>query len=158
MQDVIWFWVSIIIRLIYAGLVAILSAQSKATRKIYESNVSPCSTPARISKNYVSPLGDMTCAVVLEYLQWPAKISMSSPCHMESNTLQKLTNFITAGRFFNIISSIKHYRVRNRAVVDLTVVNPFWFMHRFESKCDVSQLRTILLYSIATIVLRVMPR
>ena len=98
--------------------------------------MSPCYTPAILSKKSVSPSGDLTKARVFLYiiiiafiisLGIPYVSSISSIFYqsMESNAFEKYTKIVTAGSCFCFTPSIIHLNVNIWAVVDLFFLKPF---------------------------------
>ena len=98
--------------------------------------MSSCDTPAIMSKNSVSPSGDLTKARVFLYIIIIAFIISlgipyaSSICSifdrsMESNAFEKSTKMITAGSCFCFTPSIIRLNVNIWAVVDLFSLKPF---------------------------------
>ena len=68
----------------------------------YGANVSPCKTPATMSKNSVSPSGESIIITVTVSLmrQYARSVCFILPLSMESNALEKSTNICVASRFF----------------------------------------------------------
>ena len=104
--------------------------------KRYGARVSPCSTPATISKKFVSPSGDRTMAQLLRYniimaftvsigIPYAVSISFIFPRCIESNAFEKSMNSNTAWRFLDLTPSMMRLTVRICPVVVLFFRKPF---------------------------------
>ena len=73
----------------------------------YGSNASPCSRPATMTKSSVSPSGERTFTFMFLYsiIMQLRSICSIFPLCMESNALEKWTNYIVASRVFELTSS-----------------------------------------------------
>ena len=92
-------------------LIAFLIQELITIAKRYGARVSPCSTPARISKRSDSPSGEMTFALVPSYIislitdtirfgmPYAARIFSILPRCTQSNAFLKSMNVRTAGSF-----------------------------------------------------------
>ena len=106
--------------------------------KRYGASVSPCSTPATMSKYSVSLSGERTFTLVfLQRIVIAATVSLGRPfasriCSifplwMESKALLKSTNSNVPGMFFVRTPSRILRMVNICEVVDLFLRKPFWF-------------------------------
>ena len=112
--------------------------------KSYGASVSPCSTPATMSKYSVSPSGERTftlvflkrivIAVTVSFGRpYASRICSIFPLCMESKALVKSTNSNVACRFFARTPSRILRMVNICEVVDLFLRKPFWFFLRMLS-------------------------
>ena len=102
-------------------------------------NVSPCNTPATISKKLLSPLGDLTMNLVFIYdiiialtvssgRPYILSMSLIFPLCMLSKAFEKSINNNIAESCFDFATSIILRIVKICPVVDLFCLKPFWFL------------------------------
>ena len=124
--------------------IEVLSTQSRQMIKRYGASVSPCNTPATMSKYSVSPSGERSFTLVfLQRIDITATVSFGRPyasriyfifpLYMESQALVKSTNSNVACRFFPSMPSRILWMVNICEVVDLFLRKPFWFFLRMFS-------------------------
>ena len=120
--------------------IAFPSAWSSAMIKRYGARVSPCSTPARMSNNSVSPSHHhfalvsvfITSIALTSFsgISYARRILISLPRCIVSKAFLKSMKMIMAERFLFLMSSINRRRAKIWLVVVLPGLNPFWFILR----------------------------
>ena len=137
--------------------------------KRYWANVSPCSTPATMSKWYVSPSVERTFNFLFLYsIIVAATVSLCRPkarsiCSifllcMASKAFEKSTNNIIASEFFTLGLSRIRRIVKICDVLDRFLRKPFWFFLSMLSILGSMRLRSRALYILAAMDVRVIPR
>ena len=123
----------------------VLSTKSRQMIKRYGASVFPCSTPATMSKYFVSPSRERTFTLVfllriviaatVFFLGrlYASRLCSIFPRCMESKALVKSTNSNVTCRFFARTPSRILRMVNICEVVDLFLRKPFWFFLRMLS-------------------------
>ena len=134
----------------------------------YEKSLETYSRHLVMSKNSVSPSGDLKEAWVFLYIIIAFIISLGIPyaysiCSifdrsMESNAFEKSAKMITAGSCFCFTPSIiRFFSVNVWAIVDLFSQKPFWLSRSIFSSTGLILCNSSLLYILAAIGVKLIP-
>ena len=145
----------------------VLSTLFRQMIKRYGANVSHCSTPAKMSKQSVSPSGEQTfvflysliiAAIVSFGRPQASSICSIFPLCMGSKALERSTNNIVASMFFAYTLSRIRWIVKVCDVVDRFFRKPFSFFLSIFSIFGSMRLLSRALYILAAIDVTIIPR